>query len=233
MVTVIFLLFVGLMIAGLVIIKTAPRRRGRKLAALAASRGWGFSPTDTVGLGNSPLTLFKYGHTRGLPNQMWGRDRGLDFVATDFWHWDRDGDHGAVYSVVVWKLPFSVPHITITAKTVLTRLADPRGGAEVLFEIPEFDRRFTVTAHDPVFATELCDQRFISYLLATRPGTSLEAVGPYLSVFRRQLAPNDVPVLVETGRRLIDWIPRLVWTKYPPGPQPAAPDNPAIGTWSE
>jgi hypothetical protein len=153
------------------------RRRVDALRGFAASKGWQFWSEDD-GLasrwGGEP---FGRGEDRKVRNVLSGTDRGRPVVAFDYSYVTESTDSKGHttrtthrYAVAVVGLPTFLPTLQVVPEGLLRRAAGALGlGHDIDLESEDFNRRFTVTARDPKFASDVLTPRTMEALLHVPP----------------------------------------------------------------
>ncbi|TMK81669.1 MAG: DUF3137 domain-containing protein [Actinobacteria bacterium] len=154
------------------------------------------------------------GDGRGCENVLSGTWDGLPVREADYWYYTESSDSKggrsksySYFSVVVADLDCSVPRVSISKETLLTRAAEHLGARDLDFESEEFNRMFKVTAQDPQVAYQLIDPRMMNWLLSTGGAFGFEVAG-----HRRR--PTELIPLFGSAQLFRDHIPRLVRTEY-------------------
>ncbi len=196
----------------------AAKERREAFAALAAQRGWVWTPRDdswTERFGGDP---FGIGEDWKAHNVLTGDYQGMAMVAFDYSYetYTRDtkgNRHTTVhrYGVCALRLPSSLPTVELTPENMFSRFAGALGLGDVELESEDFNRRFRVTASDPKFAYDVLHPRTMELLLS-RPATSLR-IGDLDAVCWDDglHSIEELDVRLTTLHGLISGIPSFVW----------------------
>jgi len=224
------LLGLGVVVAGAVWIWSVvlDRRRVEGLAAFAASKGWQYRPEDD-GLANRWRgDPFDRGEDRRVRHVLSGTDRGRPVVAFDYSYVTESTDSKGHttrtthrYAVAVVGLPTFLPTLQVVPEGLLRRAAGALGfGEDIELESEDFNRRFTVTARDPKFASDVLTPRTMEALLRS-PARAWRIEGSEVICWDDgTCTPVDVLARLALLRGVVDGIPGFVWHD-----NGVAPDN--------
>lgn len=218
----VFILILAAVGTGVWLSYRAKQRRREALFGFATQRGLEYSRVDPFALPSSyAFHLFGMGDGRGCENVLSGTWDGMPVREADYWYYTESSDSKggrsksySYFSVVVADLDCSVPRVSISKETLLTRAAEHLGARDLDFESEEFNRMFKVTAEDPQVAYQLIDPRMMNWLLSTGGAFGFEVVGPNLLVYSHRRRPTELIPLFGSAQLFRDHIPRLVRTEY-------------------
>jgi len=222
-----FLLF-GLVAAGVGVAAylsyRADQRRRQLLQGFARSSGWAYTPRDDNWTGRFDGGPFGQGDHRRADNVLTGRHGERDMVAFDysFQTHSTDGKGNSTttthrFTVCALRLPAYLPELELAPESVLTRVANAVGFADVELESEDFNRRFRVTARDPKFAYDVLNPRTMTALLARRPLHLRVSGADALCWENGRLQPAGLLEQLSTLALLVDGIPSFVWSDHSPG----------------
>jgi hypothetical protein len=218
---ILFALFLALAI--LLIWWNYQRKKQRRLAlaSFAARSGLRFAADDPFGLLGEDFRLLHMGAGRGCENVVWGDWRGMPVKEADYWYYtestDANGNKSRSYkyfSVLEAELACTVPAISIQRETLMSRLADRVGFADLEFESEQFNREFQVRAGDREFASRLVDARMMAWLMASTDGFGFELSSSNMLAWCGRRKPEELIGLFDTALGFRDHIPRLIWNEY-------------------
>jgi hypothetical protein len=194
------------------------RRRTAELRSMAVQFGLAYSPLVAPDLPSVPFPLFSRGDKQRWQNLLSGRWGGIELREFDLAivESDSDGSGGSTtwFSCAVTEIPAWCETLTIKAETLATRVASHLGAAEVPFESEQFDRTFSISCHDPRFASAFVDARMMAWLLAHGRGWTFEVTGRWVLCYRKLVRPQELIPLLGTLRGFCDHIPRVVSELY-------------------
>jgi hypothetical protein len=212
------------------------QKRREELFEFAATHALTWSREDPWSIPSSyGFRLFSVGDGRGCENVLAGVWDGLPVREADYWYYDQStdskGNRSRTYhrfSIVIADLPCSVPHVSIEKETLLSRMADHLGFADLTFESEEFNRAYQVRSTDREFAYKLIDARMMQWLLSMGQGFGFEIMGPNLLAYSGKRRPTELIPLFGMAKLFDEHVPNLVWTDYGigPTPTPAVPPPP-------
>jgi hypothetical protein len=225
MVVVVFVVFAGLVAAGLWYAWYAKKKRREDLARMAASLGLGYEREDPYGLVGLPFELMNRGDGQGTENVLDGTWQGVALKEFDYWYYtestDSNGNRSKSYhyfSCALTEVPIDAAALTISRENVLTRIGDHLGFEDIQFESEAFNRAYRVKCTDQKFATDLVDARMMQWLLP-QEGWGFELTGPYLLAYCKRRKPTELIPLLGTLRAFRDHIPRVVYDLHGSKPQ--------------
>lgn len=208
---------------GAVLSWMATHRRREEWFAAAQRLGLEYSRHDPFRLDGLPFALFRRGDGRGCENVIHGTWQGMQVRVFDYWYYtestDSEGRSSKSYQrfcCAMASVAADCPHLEITRETVLSRIGDRLGMADIQFESDEFNRAFQIKSRDRRFAHYLVDARMMEWLLDAPRGYGYETVGPWLLVYRGRIAPARIDGLLRHMRDFTERIPRVVWDVYRP-----------------
>lgn len=173
----IFLVFAGLVVAGIIYGSIAARKRREALMQLAARLGLRFSPARDYDLPRrfGFLNKLSQGSNRYAFNVLSGRWRDHDVLVFDYHYETHSTDskgrrqtHHHYLSLFVLLLPLSFPEVTIAREGIFSKIAQAFGYDDIDFESAEFSRTFCVRAKNRRFAYDFCNPQMMEYLLENR-----------------------------------------------------------------
>ena len=214
-----FVFVVLAIIAGSYYVQYRTRQaRMRAVAAVAASVGFTFSPTDANGIGYLPFNLFKLGKGRKTTLVISGTHNGLPLNIFDYEYYVQ-GNRSREYhrfTCAVLTIPAACPPLRLTHENFLTLLGDHLGHHDVKLEYDAFNRRFNVNCEDQKFAFTLLDAGMMQWLLDDDKIQHLEIVGPFVLFASPRLKPAFWLNLGTWLDGFHSHIPELVYSAYPP-----------------
>lgn len=167
----------------------AREKRRQEMAALAASLGWSFDPSDDSSHDEeyAEFTAFRRGHSRRAYNTLTGSlaidGRQFPSKAGDFLYKVTTSNGKSTstttyrFSYIIIHLPFArVPDLLIRREGLLDKLKDAFGFDDIDFESAEFSRKFRVLSPDKRFAYDVITPRMMEFLLG--------AFGPAIDIER-------------------------------------------------
>lgn len=204
------------------------RRRVEGLRGFAASKGWQFWAEDD-GLANRwGGEPFGRGEDRRVRHVLSGTDHGRPVVAFDYSYVTESTDSKGHttrtthrYAVAVVGLPTFLPTLQVVPEGLLRRAAGALGlGSDIDLESEDFNRRFTVTARDPKFASDVLTPRTMEALLRV-PARAWRIEGSEVLCWDDgSCQPVDVLARLALLRGIVEGIPSFVWHD-----NGVAPDN--------
>ncbi len=198
---IIFVLFAGLVVAGLIWGAIAARKRREALFLLATELGLSYSAAKDRSLAGqySFLNKLAQGSNRYAHNVISGEYEGHKVLAFDY-HYEthstnskgqRQTQHHH-FSAFILNLPVLFPEITITREGFLSKIAQAFGYDDIDFESHEFSKKFCVRSKDKKFAYDICHTRMMQFLLEN-DDLNIEIDGLSLAfLFDRTLKPERI-----------------------------------------
>jgi hypothetical protein len=210
------------------------RRRRRELLAFCSAKGWAYVSENPAFVDRWRGTPFGEGTSRRARDVVTGVDRGRPVACFAYSYvtesTDAKGNRQETthrFSIVSLALPVWLPGLEVVPDTLLRRAAESLGlGAGVELESEDFNRRFTVTAHQSKFASDVLTPRTMEALLAL-PDTSWRVEGSdILSWEAGAVTPVQLLSRLAVLHAVVDGIPGFVWRDngLPPS-APTARDN--------
>jgi hypothetical protein len=222
-------------------------RRAATLERLASALALGYVATDVFDDRWEPFRLFALGRARGIEHVLYGRFKGAEVRAFDYWYRSGGGDDepqraapeapplglagrlGVTrrFSCAVGAVSASCPKLVVAPRRLRDRVADLAGPA-VPLESERFMRRFHVTCEDSSFAVAFLDPRVMDALLGLPKPTTLALSEDRLLLASRQLPPGQVIELLHEASALVRVAPRVLASLYPlrsgfrPGDEPGS-----------
>jgi hypothetical protein len=179
---IVFILIIGVVIAGAYFAHLAAKKRREEMAALAAELGWQFDPSHDGSHDEqySHFEIFRRGHSRNAYNTLTGLltidDRQCPAKMGDFTYKVTSGSgknrRTTTYrfSYLIVHLPFNgVADLLIRPEGMFDKIAGAFGFDDIDFESAEFSRRFHVKSPDKRFAYDICHPRMMEFLMQTNP----------------------------------------------------------------
>ena len=149
----------------------------KRVVQYCAAMGWRYTGEDDSFAYRWSQAPFGVGDRRRARNVVRGTDHDVPFVAFDYQydtetsdgrgHQVRTTHHFGILSI---PLPTALPPLQVTPEDVIQRAAHAIGiGGGIDLESEDFNRSFTVHAHDPKFASDVLTPRTMEALLAAPP----------------------------------------------------------------
>lgn len=194
-------------------------KRRQALQQFCASQGWSYTAEDdsfTVRWNGTP---FGEGDRRKAKNVVQGSNRGVPFVAFDYQYDTETSDSRGNrqrqthrYDVVALALPTVLPTLQVTPEGFLQRAAGAVGiGNDIDLESEDFNRRFSVHARQPKFASDVLTPRTMEALLAGPPTAWRIEMSDLVSWAGGTMKPVEVLARLSTLHHVVDGIPSFVW----------------------
>jgi len=219
--TLLFALFVGIVIAIAAGSYYLKQKRKENCAAFAAKYGFSYSPAGPPGLLAYSFPLLHKGDGRGAENGITGAWKDMSFKAADYWYYTESRDskgnrtkNYSHFSVAVTEIDAWLPDLAVYRENVFTALADKLGLKDINFESEEFNRAFQIRSDNRKFAFELVDPRMMQWLLSCDDSFGFELHGKAILIYSHRLRPHELLPLIGSLKEFRDRIPRLVWTNY-------------------
>lgn len=171
----IFILFLGLVIASVIYGVIAAKKRREELLQLAARLGFTFAAENDYSLASRYGFLDKLaqGSNRYAHNILSGQYQNHEVLAFDYHYETHSTDskghrqtHHHQLSCFILQLPRTFPELTIVREGWFSKVAQVFGYADIDFESAEFSRSFCVRSKDKKFAYDVCHAQMMEYLLA-------------------------------------------------------------------
>jgi hypothetical protein len=216
---VIFILFLGIVIAIGVYGYLQSEKRKEALLALAQRRGWSFRSDRNDGMENryadfsclqSGSGRYAYNILEGAVQQ--GRLCGFDYhyetQSTDSEGRTTTNHHH--FSVVVIDTGLALKTLLIRPENFLDKIGEFFGFDDIDFESAEFSRRFCVKAQDRRFAFDVLHQATMEFLLAA-PEFTIQFAGPFVMAHRNSLfQPVEFEKALDVLAGIIDRLPEYL-----------------------
>jgi len=225
----------------------ANNKRGKALAAYAASNGWRYSAEDDSLAVRWHSRPFGTGDRRRARNVLTGSTRGRSFVGFEYQYDTESSSQSSTgwmglnvgngrqrtthhYVVVALALPTFLPSLEVTPDNFLTRAAAAVGvGAGIELESEDFNRHFKVSARNPKFASDVLTPRTMQQMLSTGQGHSWRIEGSdVVSWGSGRLEPVGLLSRLASLAGVVDGIPDFVWHDNGYEPHPGAPPAPPV-----
>jgi hypothetical protein len=211
-------------IAGAVFVlrRRAPRTgRARSAAALAERMDLTYSQVDLFGDGWQPFHFFGLGTRRAIENVLAGTIDDVEVRVFDYSYLvDQDGSFKVVegrhrFSCGVIAVPASCPKLAVQPRTMTDDLIGLVGGEVLPLELEEFNRRFHVRCEDQRFAIAFLEQRMMGALLRSPLRVALAASDDRILLVARELAVEQITVLLHALAAVRRAFPRSLPSLYP------------------
>jgi hypothetical protein len=215
----VFILFIGIVIAAAIYASMAARKRREELFALATRLGLSFRQENDRALASQFGFLDKLaqGSNRYAFNILSGNYRGHEVLVFDYHYETHSTDskghrqtHHHYFSFFILLLPMSFPELRVPREGMLSKIAQVFGYEDIDFESAEFSRAFCVRSKDKKFAYDVCHVQMMEYLLANRDlSIEIEANALALAFDSRLSAPQiefNLQRLLDIRSRLPDYL---------------------------
>ncbi|MHC4638285.1 MAG: hypothetical protein ACYTBP_05105 [Planctomycetota bacterium] len=197
----VIILVIALIIAGIVFGHIAAKKRREDLNCLAQKLGMSFHPEKNYDLDNEYkfLDALRQGSNRYAYNILYGDYKDQYLQVLDY-HYETHSTnskghqqtHHHHFSFFILKLEKSFPEIKITKEGFFSKIGQALGFDDIDFESHEFSRRFCVRSKDKKFAYDVCNAKMIDYLLDNKD-MSIEIENNALALaFNRCLKVEDI-----------------------------------------
>jgi hypothetical protein len=218
-------LVVLLMLAGLIALGVRAYRLEKKrraaLQAFALSNGWTYTAADDRWCSRFAGTPFGTGDSREARNILQGTHAGRPMIAFDYIYDTHSTDskgHTTTtthrFAICAVQLPAPLPMLQLSPESVLSRMANAVGLADIELESEDFNRRYRVKARDPKFAYDVLNPRTMEALLA-RPAQHMRILDVDAICWASgRLAPVDLLARLATLQTLLAGIPSFVWSDH-------------------
>ncbi|WP_193611498.1 DUF3137 domain-containing protein [Nocardioides lijunqiniae] len=212
-----FLAFLALIVVLVVVGYQQAKKRREGLAAFAAARGWVYRPADPSLVGRFTGSPFGTGSSRSATNCLYGAHGERPMVAFDYSYTTSSGsgDNRTTtthrYSVVAMNLGLVVPPLAVSPEGAVGRFFGRLTNRDIELESEDFNRAFTVTAHDRRFASDVLHPQMMQMLLQW-PALGWRLEGDSMLVVRSgHHAPHEVDATLAVMDAILDRIPEHVW----------------------
>ncbi len=219
--TILFVLVAVAIAVGAILSWRATQRRREEWFAAAQRLGLEYSRHDPFRLDALPFNLFRKGDGRGCENVLHGTWHKMELRVFDYWYYtqstDSKGRRSKSYTrfcCALASIPADCPHLEIVRETVLSRIGDRLGMADIQFESDEFNRAYQIRSQDRRFAHYLVDARMMEWLLRAPKGHGYETLGPWLLVHCGRIPVSRIDGLLQHTRGFSERIPRVVRDVY-------------------
>ena len=214
------LLFTGFFVLVIVLIVVGViqnKKRREALTAFAAARGWTMRESDPSLVTRFDGHPFGTGDSRRATNCLYGSHDGRHVVAFDYQYETTSGtgDDRSTdthhYSVVAVSLGLAVPPLAVSPEGAVGRFFGRLTNRDIELESEDFNRAFTVTAHDRKFASDVLHPQMMQMLLQW-PALGWRLEGDSMLVVRSgHHQPSEVDATLAVTDAIIDQIPEHVW----------------------
>ena len=156
-----FVCFFAFVVVLIVVGVIQNKRRQEGLAAFAAARGWVYKKSDPSLVTRFNGNPFGTGDSRRATNCLYGAHAERQMVAFDYQYTTSSGsgDNRTTtthrYSVVAMNLGVAVPPLAVSPEGAVGRFFGRLTNRDIELESEDFNRAFTVTAHDRRFASDV------------------------------------------------------------------------------
>lgn len=211
--------------------KEAKRRAQRReeLAQFVQERGWNYTPYVSSGgdryAGVGPLPTLGLGAHNSIWDHITGEYRRRTFGCFEYHKRGMGNDPGDnklhFYTVFAITTPAPAPRMTVREREALDRLAARifSDGQVVELGIPEFDKKFSIFAHDEAFTRSVMGGRLAQFLLSDPRAEDeiLEFHGNELILWRKgawsagTLGTQDILPKLDYLCDVLDRIPAEAW----------------------
>lgn len=198
-------------------------QRREQLFLLATTNGLTYARRDVSGILGLPFAFFRQGDRRGVENVISGhlageRVRVFDFFTVDV-STDAQGhrqERTRRYTCAVTELTgVWWPAVSIAPETMMSRLEDKVGLADIQFESDDFNRRFDVRSKDRRFAFAMIDPRMMSWLLSVGDKFQFEVSGRWILLVSDPADPAGFLTLHHGALTFRSRIPSVAAELYP------------------
>ena len=212
-----FLGFLALVIVLIVVGVIQNKKRREGLAAFAAARGWVYRESDPSLVTRFSGNPFGTGDSRRATNCLYGAHAERQMVAFDY-HYTTTSGSGEdrrttthSYSVVAMSLGLAVPPLAVSPEGAVGRFFGRLTNRDIELESEDFNRAFTVTAHDRRFASDVLHPQMMQMLLQW-PALGWRLEGDSILVVRSGAhQPSEVDATLAVMDAILDKIPEHVW----------------------
>jgi len=218
---------VGFLDAAAEALPTRPERE-RRMRALAERLGLEYTHKDHRNLeGTVRFPSLLTGGPSGIENVLTGRWKDLAVRVFDRWQYrdvedektHRTHREWSRHNCVLTRLGLRATEpFLLEREGVFGRLADHLGMRDIELELEDFNRAYTVRSKDRKFATDLLDQRMMSWLLETKDQFPQDVS---IQIDRRQLLlwcperkPGQLIPLLRLVKDFVDHFPPVAFSLY-------------------
>lgn len=217
---VVIAVFFGLLLIAVVVaINVAARKRREAFAALAQRLGLMFSAYRDPDMAKRFVFLDKLaqGSNRYAFNTLWGNFRNYAIYAFDYHYetYSRDSkghrqtnDHYFSCLILMLEKPF--PELTIAREGFLSKIAQGLGYDDIDFESHDFSKTFCVRSKDKKFAYDFCHARVLEFLLQNQDLTIEVEAHALALTFPRRLDPLSVEHNLNRLVQLREFMPKYL-----------------------
>ncbi|MCD4535165.1 DUF3137 domain-containing protein [Nocardioides sp. cx-169] len=212
-----FLGFTALVIVVFVVSLVQAKRRREGMTAFAAARGWTYRESDDSLVTRFSGDPFGTGSSRRATNCLYGAHDGRPMVAFDYRYTTSSGtgdDHSTethTYSVVAMSLGVPVPPLAVSPEGPVGRFFGRLTNRDIELESEDFNRAFTVLAHDRRFASDVLHPQMMQMLLQW-PALGWRFEGDSMLVVRAgDHEPHEVDATLAVMDAILDRVPEHVW----------------------
>ena len=198
------------------------KKRREELSALAAQRGWSYTPRDDSWTERFDGAPFGLGHDRRASNILQGSYDGRGFVAFDFVYHTTETTSGPNnttstheqshdYSIIAISTGAVFPHLRVSPEGMVKRFFGRLTNSDIELESEEFNRAFTVTCEDRKIATDVLHPQMMEYLLTLRELSWDLRNGSLVVAAPGRHTPAQLDGSLTAIDGILDRIPEFVW----------------------
>jgi hypothetical protein len=218
----IFILFLGVMVAAVIYGIIAAKKRREELRQLAERLGFTFAPEHDYELAKRYGFLDKLaqGSNRYAFNVLSGQYQNHEVQVFDYHYETHSTDskgrrqtHHHYLAGFALQLPRSFPELTIGREGWFSKIAQVFGYDDIDFESAQFSRAFCVRSKDKKFAYDICHAQMMEYLLANRD-LSVEIENNILAlVFGARLSAAEIEANLNRLTAVRTKLPEYLFTQ--------------------
>ena len=217
-----FILFAGLVIAGVIYSVIAARKRREAMFELTTRLGLSFSQSDDTSLADrfGFLDKLAQGSNRYAYNVLRGNFQGHEVLAFDYHYETHSTDskgrrqtHHHHFSFFILMLPQAFPELLIAPEGIFSRIAQAFGYDDIDFESAEFSRAFCVRSKDRKFAYDVCHAQMMEYLLTNRDLTVEIELNALALAFNKCLEAPEIEANLQRLVQTRSLMPEYLFTK--------------------
>lgn len=213
----VILIFVGIVVAVIVVAQRQHRARIAHAKALAARHGFNVD-TSTKKPPQQPFDLFEVGHSKKVKFQFW-RDGENDSVF-NYQYTTGSGDDSTTHkrTVALIALPFAGPHTKIGPEGFWSGIGRMIGVRDIEVESAEFNKQYRITSDDERFAIALLDHAMMAWLLSSQSGRGairFELWGSWLLCVSGTLELEEMFGFLDWAQDVRTHMPDVLTSLYP------------------
>lgn len=198
------------------------KRRREEFQAVAAQRGWSYTPRDDSWASAFRGAPFGLGHDRQARNVLRGGYDGRGCVAFDFTYHttetstDAEGrtttrEESHDYTVVAINTAVVLPALEVTPESFFARTVGKLVVRDIQFESEDFNRAFTVQCPDRKFAFDVLHPRMMEFLLEHRDAAFRFDRRYVLAVRPGSASIAEIDASLALVDAVLDRVPDFVW----------------------